>query len=86
MTENDSAPPASEPDFGELSFEQALNLLNETVSLLESGQLTLAEAMAMYERGMKLARVCNEALTSAETRVSVIRADYGEQTRMMGDD
>ena len=70
----------------DLSFEEALALLDETVDALESGSLTLAQSMAMYERGMKLARVCNEMLTSAEMRITRIRTAYGEQMRMVEDD
>ena len=70
----------------DLSFEEALVLLDETVDALESGSLTLAQSMAMYERGMKLARVCNEMLTSAEMRITRIRTAYGEQMRMVEDD
>ncbi|CAI8012777.1 Exodeoxyribonuclease 7 small subunit [Geodia barretti] len=70
----------------DLSFEEALALLDETVDALESGSLTLAQSMAMYERGMKLARVCNEMLTSAEMRITRIRTAYGEQMRMVDSD
>ena len=70
----------------DLSFEEALALLDETVDALESGSLTLARSMAMYERGMKLARVCNEMLTSAEMRITRIRTAYGEQMRMVDSD
>ena len=70
----------------DLSFEEALALLDETVDALESGSLTLAQSMAMYERGMKLARVCNEMLTAAEMRITRIRTAYGEQMRMVDGD
>jgi len=70
----------------DLSFEEALQQLDETVDALESGSLTLAQSMAMYERGMKLARVCNEMLTSAEMKITRIRTAYGEQMRMVDDD
>jgi exodeoxyribonuclease VII small subunit len=70
----------------DLSFEEALAQLDETVDALESGSLTLAQSMAMYERGMKLARVCNEMLTSAEMRITRIRTAYGEQMRMVDSD
>ncbi len=73
-------------DLDALSFEEALVLLDETVDALESGSLTLAQSMAMYERGMKLARVCNETLTSAEMRITRIRTAYGEQMRMVDGD
>lgn len=66
-----------------LSFEEAVSLLEQTVQSLESGGLSLAESTAMYERGMKLARICNEMLNSAEARITRIRTTYGEQIRMM---
>lgn len=88
MTESNSngAEGDCPPDCENLSFEDALALLDETVRALESGELTLAQSTEMYERGMKLARVCNEALTSAETRVTRIRTAYGERTRMAAQD
>ena len=75
-TENQSVPDS-------LSFEEAVSLLDQTVQALESGGLTLAESTAMYERGMKLARICNEMLNSAEARITRIRTTYGEQMRMV---
>lgn len=75
-TENQAVP-------DNLSFEEAVSLLEQTVQALESGGLTLAESTAMYERGMKLARVCNEMLNSAEARITRIRTTYGEQMRMV---
>ena len=67
----------------DLSFEEAMGLLEQTVQALESGGLTLAQSTAMYERGMKLARICNEMLNSAEARITRIRTTYGEQIRMV---
>ena len=67
----------------DMSFEEAMSLLEQTVQALETGGLTLAQSTAMYERGMKLARVCNETLNSAEARITRIRTSYGEQMRMV---
>ena len=67
----------------DLSFEEAMALLEQTAQALESGGLTLAQSTAMYERGMKLARICNEMLNSAEARITRIRTTYGEQIRMV---
>ena len=67
----------------DLSFEEAMSLLEQTAQALESGGLTLAQSTAMYERGMKLARICNEMLNSAEARITRIRTTYGEQIRMV---
>ncbi|MCH8205966.1 MAG: exodeoxyribonuclease VII small subunit [Chloroflexi bacterium] len=75
----------ADPDLGNLSFEEALRLLDETVQALEAGGLSLADATQTYERGMKLARACNEMLASAELRVTQIRTAFGEQMSMLED-
>ncbi len=54
----------------ELSFEQAFSALETTVGKLESGGLTLEQAVALYEEGMRLAKVCGQRLDAAELRVS----------------
>ena len=72
-------------DIESLSFEEALGRLEETVRSLESGGLSLEEATKLYEDGVKLARVCNEILSSAELRISRIRTSYGEQMGMRED-
>jgi exodeoxyribonuclease VII small subunit len=74
-----------DPDLSGLSFEQALNRLDETVKALEAGELTLAEATRLYEEGLKLARVCSEMLAGAELRISRIQTAYGEQMRFLAD-
>jgi len=56
-------------DVDQLSFEQAFGALEATVQRLEAGDLTLAEAITLYERGMRLARRCNDALDTAELQV-----------------
>lgn len=66
-----------------LSFEEALNRLDETVQALESGGLSLSEATSLFEEGMKLARYSSEMLASAELRITRIQTAYGEQMRML---
>ena len=73
----------SEPDITDLSFEQALARLEETVHTLESGGLDLAEATRLYEEGMKLGRICSEMLAATELKISRIQTSYGEQMRML---
>ena len=72
----------SEASAAELTFEQALAKLDETVRALEAGDLPLDEATRLYEQGMKLAQTCNEMLASAELRITKIRTAYGEQMRL----
>ena len=63
----------SEPNLGSLTFEEALARLNETVQALETGELPLAEATRLYEKGMGLARICSEMLAAAELKVTQIQ-------------
>jgi exodeoxyribonuclease VII small subunit len=56
-------------DLEELSFEEAFGELEAAVQRLEDGDLTLDEAVALYERGMGLARRCSDTLDAAELRV-----------------
>ena len=70
-------------EVGDLSFEQAMSRLDETVKALEAGGLALADATRLFEEGMKLARLCSEMLASAELRITRIQTAYGEQMRML---
>ena len=84
MTDNNSGSSAGE--LGDLTFEQALERLDSTVQALESGGLSLEEATRLYEEGIGLARVCSEALASAELRITRIRTAHGEQMRFLAED
>ncbi|TMA82666.1 MAG: exodeoxyribonuclease VII small subunit [Deltaproteobacteria bacterium] len=56
-------------------FEDALRDLEETVQRLESGELSLEDALAAFERGVGLVRVLNEKLAEVEQRVEVLMRD-----------
>lgn len=53
-------------------FEQALADLEETVEKLERGDLPLEEALKQFERGIGLARSCQQALKQAEQKVEIL--------------
>jgi exodeoxyribonuclease VII small subunit len=53
----------------EASFEQLFDELEKTVEQLEAGNLTLDESLALYERGMELAKQCGDRLDRAELRI-----------------
>lgn len=55
-----------------LTFEQAYAELEKIVAQLESGDLTLEDAVTLYEQGQRLARLCGEMLDSAELRVQQV--------------
>jgi len=54
------------------NFEGAMDRLEEIVEEMESGKMTLEELIVRYEEGMKLVRVCQERLASAEQRIEII--------------
>ena len=53
----------------ELSFEQALDQLDQLVRRMESGDLRLDESIAAYRRGAELARFCQGRLADAERQI-----------------
>jgi exodeoxyribonuclease VII small subunit len=62
----------------EMTFEQAFQALQETVSQLETGELTLEDTLDLYERGQTLARRCQHLLDQAELRVIELKEDVSE--------
>jgi exodeoxyribonuclease VII small subunit len=55
-----------------VTFEEAMRLLDDAVSKLESGALTLDESLATFEEAVKLIKVCNEKINSAEQKVKML--------------
>lgn len=55
---------------GDGSFEEVFSTLEEVVHHLEDGRLPLAESVACYELGVRLAERCEHFLSEAELRVS----------------
>ena len=59
-------------DITTLSFEEAMRELEATVGKLETGEATLEESIALYERGAALRAHCEARLREAEERVEKI--------------
>jgi exodeoxyribonuclease VII small subunit len=64
MAENDSR-----------RFEDGLAELEEMVTRLESGDLTLEDSLAAFERGVGLVKALNERLGAVEQRIEVLTRD-----------
>ena len=58
-----------------LSFEQALAELEKIVSRMESGDLSLEQALAAHKRGLELARLCQQRLETAQQQVKVLEGE-----------
>jgi len=58
-----------------MSFEQAMKELESVVDRLERGEVALEESIALYERGAKLKKRCEDELKRAEEKVAAITLD-----------
>jgi exodeoxyribonuclease VII small subunit len=56
-------------------FEVALEELESVVEQLESGDLSLEDSLAVFEKGVSLVQYCNQKLTEVEKRVEVLVKD-----------
>lgn len=71
-------------DLNALSYEQALDALEQTLRALEEGNQTLDEAIALFERGMRLAQRCSERLDAAELRIKEVQVSLGSNREGLG--
>ena len=58
-----------------IDFEKSLAELDGIVKHLEAGNLALDKSLALFERGVQLARACKEKLAEAELKVSQLVKD-----------
>jgi exodeoxyribonuclease VII small subunit len=57
------------------TFEKALAELEQTVAKLEKGDIALNESLALFEKGVKLARFLRGELDKAERKVEILLKD-----------
>ena len=58
-----------------LSFEEAFEQLQTTITTLQDGKLPLEQALKQYQEGMKLAHYCSELLQQAELTLQQLNVD-----------
>ncbi len=63
---------AAEKDSKEVTFEKAMERLETSVEKLDEGSLTLEEALAAFEEGVRWSKVCHRFLEKAEERIEII--------------
>ncbi len=73
MAKKSSSPRGNAPD-----FEAALAELENLVERMESGDQTLEEALASFQRGIVLTRACQKGLKEAEQRVEKLVQEGGD--------
>ena len=61
------------------SFEENMKRLEEIVSALERGDAALADSLALFEEGTRLATACSSMLDEAEQKVALLTAGASEE-------
>ena len=56
-----------------ITFEAAMERLEEITRLLEAGAEGLDESLKLYEEGVSLIRLCTQKLESAEQSVKILQ-------------
>ena len=62
-------------DQGKKRFEEALQELEKVVAQLESGELSLEDSLAAFEKGVGLVKYCNQKLTEVESKIELLVKD-----------
>ena len=73
MPKAPASPPVPAPP---VSYEAALEELEQLVARLESGDMPLDQLLAGYQRGAELLKFCRDRLEAVENQVRVL--DQGE--------
>lgn len=68
------------------SFEAASTELENIVSIMEAGQMTLEASLAAYKRGVELLHYCQTTLQDAQQQIRVLEADMLKDFSVLGAD
>jgi exodeoxyribonuclease VII small subunit len=78
MSRRDEVPgPHGDPE----GLEEALNRLEEITRSLEGGDLELHNSLSLYEEGVRLVRLAEESIRSAELRIERLNAEAAADSR-----
>ena len=62
----------------DFNFEKALENLDQLVSSMETGELSLEDSLKAFETGIKLTRECQAALKEAEQKIQLLINEKGD--------
>lgn len=63
-----------------LSYEEALDRLEEIVAKLENAEIPLEESLAAFQEGIALSRLCREKLAEIEYKVEYLLKEEYQQS------
>ena len=70
----------------DISFEQAIEDLTGIVNKIETGQVSLADSLEQYEKGMAMIKHCRGILLDAEKRIEQIAGNEDQEETDEDDD
>ena len=59
----------------EMTYEQAISRLEEIVSILEKNEVSLDEALGLFEEGTRLTSFCADKLINAKAKITEINKE-----------
>ncbi len=65
-------------DTSKLSFEEALEKLEEIVNQLQGGDIKLEESMEAFQDGITLSKYCSQTLENAEETMTKLMSENGQ--------
>ena len=66
------------------TFEESMTELEDIVTKLEAGDITLDASLELFEKGIKLAKTCQKKLDDAEKKVKILTTN--EEGEMVAED
>ena len=68
-----------------IHFEQSITELEEIVRQLEKGELSLEDSLKQFEKGIRLARHCQEVLQKAEQKIETLTTNESSLDEPLSD-
>ncbi|MBB6284600.1 MULTISPECIES: exodeoxyribonuclease VII small subunit [Geobacillus] len=62
----------------EMTFEEAMKQLEAIVEKLEEGNVPLEDAIAFFQEGMRLSKLCHDKLQQVEKQLEYMLREDGE--------
>ena len=66
----------------QLSYEEAVERLEQVVRELEQGNLPLEQSLALFQEGIELTRLCTKLLDEAERKIETLAAGEDGRQRL----
>jgi exodeoxyribonuclease VII small subunit len=66
-----------EKEITKLSFEEAMDQLEQLVAKLENGDVPLEQAIDLFQEGMKLSHLCSQKLEQVERKIEMLVEENG---------